>query len=145
MFWYDVSPLIVPADEVSEIRIRPRYAHAAFNAEREVKVTYSLTDDNEFKIEYFARSDADTIYNPTNHTYFNLSGHDSGDITRHTVKINAEAITEANANLIPNGNFIQVEGTPFDFREPKDIYLDIESDNEQIKNAGGYDHNYCLT
>ena len=110
----------------------------------ELKVTYTLTDDNEFKIEYFARSDADTIYNPTNHTYFNFLGHDGGDITHHTLKINADAITEASADLIPNGNLIQVEGTPFDFREPKDIYVDIEADNIHLKNAGGYDHNFCL-
>ena len=110
----------------------------------ELKVTYTLTDDNEFKIEYFARSDADTIYNPTNHTYFNLKGHDTGDITHHEVQINADAITEASADLIPNGNLIQVEGTPFDFRERKAIYLDINADNIHLKNAGGYDHNFCL-
>ncbi|MBO6108668.1 MAG: galactose mutarotase [Eubacterium sp.] len=110
----------------------------------EVKVTYTLTDENELVIEYFARSDADTIYNPTNHTYFNLLGHDGGDITHHKVKINADAVTESSKELIPNGKFIKVEGTPFDFREEKAIYLDIEADNEQLKNAGGYDHNFCL-
>ena len=107
-------------------------------------MTYTLTDENEFKIEYFARSDADTIYNPTNHTYFNFLGHDGGDITKHEVEINADAITESGPGLIPNGNFIQVEGTPFDFRQSKKIFLDIEADDEQLKNAGGYDHNFCL-
>lgn len=124
-------------------RVSPN-GEQGFPGAMEVKVTYTLTDDNEFKIEYFARSDADTIYNPTNHTYFNFLGHDGGDITKHEVEINADAITESGVGLIPNGNFIQVEGTPFDFRQSKKVFLDIEADDEQLKNAGGYDHNFCL-
>ncbi|MCR4604616.1 MAG: galactose mutarotase [Eubacterium sp.] len=110
----------------------------------EVKLTYTLTDDNEFKIEYFARSDADTIYAPTNHSYFNLAGHDGGDITGHIVQINSDSVTKTDENQIPTGEFVNVEGTPFDFREEKMIKLDIDADDEQIKIGGGYDHNFAL-
>lgn len=110
----------------------------------ELCVTYALTDDNELKISYQAKSDQDTLCNMTNHSYFNLKGHDGGTITDHKVWIRANGFTETSEDLIPNGNIIDVAGTPMDFRAEKTIAQDIEADYEPLKVAGGYDHNFVL-
>ncbi|MCM1246634.1 MAG: galactose mutarotase [Roseburia sp.] len=110
----------------------------------ELCVTYTLTDDNELKISYQAKSDQDTLCNMTNHSYFNLKGHNGGTITDHKVWIRANGFTETSEDLIPNGNIIDVAGTPMDFRAEKTIAQDIEADYEPLKVAGGYDHNFVL-
>ena len=110
----------------------------------EVSVTYTLTDDNEIKIHYEGKSDKDTIANMTNHSYFNLEGHDNGSILDHTLQLDADGFTEIDAEAIPTGVIGSVEGTPFDFRTAKRIGQDIEKDNEQLKMGGGYDHNFAL-
>ena len=110
----------------------------------DVSVTYTLTDENEVRIHYEGKSDKDTIANMTNHTYFNLEGHDSGSILDHVLMIDADGFTEVDDELIPTGVIASVEGTPFDFRTAKPIGRDIEKDHEQLKMGGGYDHNYAL-
>ncbi len=110
-----------------------------------VKVTYTLTDENELKIHYEAISDKDTILNMTNHSYFNLTGFNSGKVTDQFLTINADKFTEVDAMLIPTGATPTVEGTPFDFRLAKPIGKDIDADYEQIKLGGGYDHNFIFT
>lgn len=110
----------------------------------DICVTYALTDDNELKISYQAKTDKDTLCNVTNHSYFNLKGHDGGTITDHKVWIRANGFTETSDDLIPNGNIIDVAGTPMDFRTEKTIAEDIEADYEPLKIAGGYDHNFVL-
>ncbi len=115
-----------------------------FPGELVLSVTYTLTEDNRLMIDYEARTDAPTPFNPTNHAYFNLSGHDSGDILDHVLTIDADAITWADAASIPDGRFIEVEGTPMDFRTPHRIGDRIDDDYEQLKWAGGYDHNWVL-
>lgn len=110
----------------------------------DICVTYTLTDDNELKISYEAKTDKDTLCNVTNHSYFNLKGHDGGTITDHKVWIRANGFTETSDDLIPNGNIIDVAGTPMDFRTEKTIAQDIEADYEPLKIAGGYDHNFVL-
>ena len=110
----------------------------------DVKVTYTLTDNNELKIHYEAESDADTICNLTNHSYFNLGGYSSGNILDHTLWVDADSITEINGDLIATGKAYPVDGTPFDFRKPEKIGARIESDDPQIKFGGGYDHNFNL-
>ena len=110
----------------------------------DVKVTYTLTDSNELKIHYEATSDADTIVNMTNHSYFNLGGYSSGNILDHTLWVDADSITEINGDLIATGKAYPVDGTPFDFRTPEKIGARIESDDQQIKFGGGYDHNFNL-
>ena len=104
----------------------------------DVTVTYTLTDENELRIEYRARTDAPTPVSLTNHTYFNLSGHDSGDITDHVLTINADKFTPAGKDFIPTGEIEPVKGTLFDFTEP----LSIGARIGQIQ--GGYDLNYVL-
>ncbi len=107
-------------------------------------VTYSLGSDNALKIDYAATTDADTVLNLTNHSYFNLAGHGSGNILTHLLMINADKFTPVNANLIPTGELKSVEGTPFDFREPTAIGARIDSPDQQMQYGKGYDHNFVL-
>lgn len=110
----------------------------------EYSVTYKLTDDNEFFLIYDAKSDKDTIVNFTNHSYFNLDGHDSGTVADHTVKINAGKYTVTTPDLIPTGELADVVGTPLDFSEEKKIGQDIDADFDALKYGGGYDLNYVV-
>lgn len=115
-----------------------------FPGNLDITVSYTLTDDNELVIEYFAVSDADTVLNFTNHSYFNLKGEGSGTVLDHKVWINADRITATDPNLIPTGEYIDVTGTPMDFRTMKTIRQDIEADYKPLKEGFGYDHNYVL-
>ena len=110
----------------------------------DVDVTYTLTDDNALRIDYAGLSDADTVINMTNHSYFNLNGHASGDILEHEVWVDADAFTATDDKLIPTGEIVPVEGTPMDFREKKPVGRDINESYEALVFAGGYDHNWCL-
>jgi aldose 1-epimerase len=109
-----------------------------------VTVTYSLTNRNEVQIDYRATTDADTVLNLTNHTYFNLKGAGRGTILDHEVLIDADRFTPVDSGLIPTGEFRSVEGTPFDFRTSTPIGERIDADDEQIKLGGGYDHNFLI-
>ncbi len=109
-----------------------------------VKVTYTLSDDNELWIDYRATTDKDTVLNLSNHSYFNLAGEGNGDILQHQMMIAASRFTPVDATLIPTGELRNVEGTPFDFRQPTVIGARIDNDDEQLKLGRGYDHNFVL-
>ena len=115
-----------------------------FPGDADIKVTYSLSEENELKIAYHVVSDADTIVNMTNHSYFNLDGHASGSILKEKVMIDANYYTRTDSKSIPTGELVDVTGTPMDFRTFKEIGQDINCDYETLKNADGYDHNYVL-
>lgn len=109
-----------------------------------IRVSYTLTDDNEIKIHYHAIPEEDTLINMTNHSYFNLSGQDTGTVLNQEVWINADAYTEADAESIPTGEIVSVEGTPMDFRQKKTLGKDVDADYQALRFGGGYDHNWVL-
>ncbi|MCL1883500.1 MAG: galactose mutarotase [Defluviitaleaceae bacterium] len=107
------------------------------------KITYTLTDSNVLRIDYEASTETETICNLTNHSYFNLEGHNAKDVFSHEMQIFSDKITEVDAGLIPTGGFVPIAGTPFDFNTPKLIGKDLK-DAGDVNNTGGYDHNYVL-
>ena len=109
-----------------------------------ISVTYTLKEDNTLELTYDAQADADTVFNMTNHSYFNLDGASSDSILEQKVWIDADAFTEADAESIPTGRILPVEGTPMDFREYRVIGQDIDADYEPLKFGAGYDHNWVL-
>lgn len=110
----------------------------------DMKISYTWDDENQLTITYEAVSDADTVYNVTNHAYFNLDGKEEGSVLDHELQIFSSATTENDAESLPTGTILPVEGTPFDFRSFKTIGQDIEQDNIQLKYGTGYDHNFIL-
>lgn len=110
----------------------------------EVRVTYSLTADGVLMLDYWAKSDADTLCNLTNHSYFNLLGHDAGTLAGQQVEIFADAITQTDENSTPTGALLPVEGTPFDLRRPRDFLEGLAMDHPQLALGNGYDHNFAL-
>ena len=115
-----------------------------FPGNLDVTVTYKVTEDRGINMEYEATTDKATPVNLTNHAFFNLNGEGNGSILNHTVQFNADKFTPVDEGLIPTGELKDVEGTPFDFREPHTIGERIETDNEQLKNGDGYDHNFVV-
>jgi len=110
----------------------------------DVRVEYSLTDENEFQIKYSATTNKDTILNLTNHSYFNLRGAAEGDILLHQLHLDADRFTPVNENLIPTGELRGVSHTPFDFTRLETIGSRINRQDAQLKFGRGYDHNWVL-
>lgn len=109
-----------------------------------IRVLYSVTPENEFVIRYEAATDQPTVINLSNHAFFNLKGEAGGTITDHLLAIDADSITPVDSVLIPTGEIVPVENTPFDFRTPSAIGARINVENDQLKNGGGYDLNWVL-
>ncbi len=110
----------------------------------QVSVTYTLRDDHAVEISYEGVSDKKTLINLTNHSYFNLRGHDAGDIGDAKVTILANGFTELRQGGIPTGRILPVDGTPMDFRTGRLVKDAIDTDWEQLLLTGGYDHNFVL-
>lgn len=110
----------------------------------DIRVTYQLTEENALVIRYDGVTDKDTIINMTNHSYFNLNGHDSGDILNHGLNLNADYYTRADENSIPTGELSDVTGTPMDFRTTRKVGALIDADYEATSLGLGYDHNWVL-
>lgn len=124
--------------------LRDEDGNLGFPGTKQASVTYLLDEENALTVHYHGVSDKRTILNPTNHTYFNLDGHDSGSIEEHELWIGASRYTPADAGSIPTGEIAEVAGTPMDFTVSKKVGRDIGCDFEQLKFAGGYDHNWVI-
>ena len=115
-----------------------------FPGNRVFTVTYTLTDSNRLEIHYNGESDANTIMNLTNHSYFNLKGAGHGDIEDHVLWMKASNYTPVVKGGIPTGEIVPVAGTPMDFTTPTVVGKHINGDFEQIRLTGGYDHNWVI-
>lgn len=109
-----------------------------------LSVTYGWTEDNELSIVYEAVTDQDTLLNVTNHAYFNLNGEGNGDVLSHELFIDADSITALDDSQAPTGEFVSVEGTPFDFRTIHTISKLMSLEHEQFTKFGSYDHNFVI-
>ena len=107
-------------------------------------VLYTLTNNDELRIDYEATTDKPTVHNVTHHGYFNLAGHGESDILSHELMMDADNITPVDKDLIPTGKLMPVAGTPFDFTKSTAIGARIDADDQQLKFGGGYDHNWAL-
>jgi len=114
-----------------------------FPGELHAEVTYSLLDSG-VRIDFLATTDAPTVVNLTNHSYFNLAGEGSGTVEAHTLVIDADEYTPVNEMMIPTGEVIPVAGTPMDFRSETAVGAHLRDPSEQLLAAGGIDHNYVL-
>lgn len=110
-----------------------------------LSVTYTFDDENKLSIVYHATTDKPTIINLTNHSYFNLDGHDSGCVCQQTLQVNADYVTKADVHLIPTGELIPQTQVAYDFSKPTLLktVLDKTPDVKEMKDAGGVDFNYC--
>lgn len=109
-----------------------------------VRLVYTLTHDNALRIDYHAVPDQATIVSLTNHSYFNLAGAGAGSVMDHILWLDADQYTPTDAAQVTTGERRSVEGTPFDFRQPTRLGLRADADDEQLRLAGGYDHNFIL-
>lgn len=116
-----------------------------YPGEVRIKVTYTLTNENELLISYEAVSDQTTLLNVTNHSYFNLSGNLKRDVLNHTLTLKSNRFVELDEKLLPTGNVVDVSGTAFDFHEGKKIGAGVDDRHRQIAiGGGGYDHPFLL-
>ena len=131
-------------DSAVELTYRSADAEEGYPGNLDVTVRYSLNDSNALRIDYLAETDAPTVLNLTNHSYFNLMGEGEGTIYDHILTLNADKFTPTGDDQIPTGEITPVTGTPFDFRRPKAIGPGQRSSHRQILSAKGYDHNFVL-
>lgn len=143
-FQYVVWEAEQPDDKTLVLTYRSPDMEEGFPGNLDVKVTYSVTDDQVLKMEYEATTDEATPVNLTNHAFFNLNGEGNGSILEHQVQIYADKFTPVDGGLIPFGELRDVKGTPFDFTKSHSIGERIDAENEQLKNGNGYDHNFVL-
>lgn len=115
-----------------------------FPGNLQCEVIYTLTDDNQLKVDYKATTDKSTVVNLTQHTYFNLSAFREENILSHDLTINADKFVPVNKTLIPTGELANVDNTPFDFRKPVKIGLRINQKDQQLEYGNGYDHCWVI-
>ena len=142
-FW-QATPIKNGDADALELRYKSLEGEEGYPGTLDVKVVYTLTNENEVVIDYEASTDKPTIINLTHHSFFNLQGEGEGDILGHEVIINANHFTPVDNGLIPTGEIKSVKGTPFDFLTKHTIGERINNDDEQLKFGKGYDHNWVL-
>ncbi len=138
---YDAEQI---GDSILKLTIKAADGENGFPGTVTATTTYKVTSDNTLDMTWEATTDKETIINQTNHNYYNLNGDLSAVGTDMILYVNADNFTPSNKEYIPTGEIKPVEGTAMDFRTPHAIGDSINSSFDQIQNAGGYDHNYCL-
>jgi aldose 1-epimerase len=141
---WDAEPVTGKDSQSLKLEYMSKDGEEGFPGNLKVTVTYTLTNDNSFRIDYSATTDKTTVVNLTNHTYWNFAGEGSGDILKHELILDADSFTPVDQGLITTGEIRSVENTPMDFRNPTAIGDRIEADYEQLKFGRGYDHNWVL-
>lgn len=124
--------------------VRDTDGYMGFPGNKELSLTYTLDEENGLTLHYHAKSDKNTVMNPTNHSYFNLDGHKSGNIEDHIMMINASCYTPVVPGAIPTGELAPVKGTPMDFTSEKVVGKEIRENMEQLLLTQGYDHNWVV-
>lgn len=143
-FQYVVWDAKMPNEQTIEFTYLSKDGEEGFPGNLTVRVVYTLTDDNEVKMDYEATTDKKTVVNLTNHAFFNLNGEGSGTINNHILQINATQYTPVDSSLIPTGKIEPVSNTPFDFTKPTAIGSRVDTKNDQLSYGKGYDHNFVL-
>ncbi len=135
---------VLEAENAVKFTYRSPDGENGFPGNLDMSVTYTLQEDNAIRIDYDGVSDKKTVINVTNHSYFNLGGHDSGSICDERIRIDADGFTEILPGAIPTGKILPVEGTPMDLRSLKRVGDEVDADFEQLTLVQGYDHNWVL-
>ena len=141
---YKLFQVVEASDKHLRLRLESPDEDNGFPGAVTAFVTYTLTDSNALEIAYEATTDAPTVINMTNHSYFNLSGKPDTSIEDHILWLNASHFTPVDSTFMTTGEIRPVAGTPFDFTQPKPVGQDINAPDEQIRNGRGFDHNWCL-
>lgn len=141
---WGARPLQVRGGSALELTYVSPDGEEGYPGELRVRVVYTLTDENELRIDYGATTDRSTVVNLTAHPYFNLAGEGSGPVLGHLLTVYADSFLPIGANSIPTGELRPVAGTPFDFTSPTAIGARIDADDEQLKYARGYDHTFVV-
>ena len=144
VYWYIEENPLANGDSSIILKYTSPDMEEGYPGNLKVEVIYTLTKEDELKIDYSAKTDKTTLVNLTQHSYFNLSGKQESTVLDHQVVLNADRFIPIDHTFIPTGLIESVEGTPFDFRKPKIIAENIEDNNEQLGYANGYDHCWVL-
>ena len=143
-FVWESTPVRADGAVGVELALTSPDGDEGYPGEVRATVTYWLTDDNALRVDFEAVTDAPTHVNLAHHGYFNLKGHDAGDVTHHVLAMHAERYTPVDETLIPTGELAPVDGTPMDFTQPIPIGAHIDMEHEQIERGLGYDHNFVV-
>ena len=130
------------AGDSLKLHLTSPHMDQGFPGELRLTVTFSFSEENVLTIRYEAVSDRDTVVNLTNHSYFDLSG--GRDPMGQLLRLEAARFCEGDENTLPTGRLLEVEGTPFDFRQEKPVGRDLHTDTPQLTMPSGYDHNFVL-
>ncbi|MBR0524920.1 MAG: galactose mutarotase, partial [Prevotella sp.] len=142
---YQVYEANQPAENMLQLTMKSPDGDNNFPGNVTAIVTYTVTNDNGLDIAYTATTDKKTVINMTNHSYFNLNGDPNVNIENHLLQVNAYIYTPSDETYMTTGDTVWVKGTPMDFLELKEIGKEVNNvDYKPIKNANGFDHNWCL-